>query len=514
MASGARKITIEFLGKDTTAGKTANQVEGKYNKLGNRMNKVGAVAGKALAGGLLIAGAAAVKAGHAAAEDEAAQSKLANTLRNATGASKGQIAATESWITAQGKALGVADDELRPALGKLATATKDVGEAQKLASLAMDISAGSGKSLEQVTTALQKGVNGSVGGLSRLGVATKDASGKTKTMDQITKELAKTYNGAAAKAADTTAGKQRKLQVQFGELQEEIGAKLLPVMAKLAEWGLKTIAWMDKHQKLVGVLAGVLGGLTGTLYIVSKAMAAVNLVMSLNPIGAVIVALVALGVGLVMLYKKSETFRIIVKAAMEGVGAVFKWLWNSAFKPMLSFILLGLGNMMRMWGTMLRALGHVPGFGWAKTAGDKMYAAGSAALDLRDKINRVPEHHKTDFTADTKDARKEINSFVKFAKQQLSSLPKNVHSGVAPGTPGFARGTSSAPRGMAWVGERGPELVQFRGGERVIPNNKLGSAGGSATAYATINLNLDGKTVQQVLLKLKRTNGGLQLGLA
>lgn len=36
--------------------------------------------------------------------------------------------------------------------------------------------------------------------------------------------------------------------------------------------------------------------------------------------------------------------------------------------------------------------------------------------------------------------------------------------------PGFARGTMSAPRGWAWAGERGPELVQFRGGERVFNN--------------------------------------------
>ncbi|WP_343314892.1 hypothetical protein AAIB41_15275 [Brucella sp. BE17] len=39
--------------------------------------------------------------------------------------------------------------------------------------------------------------------------------------------------------------------------------------------------------------------------------------------------------------------------------------------------------------------------------------------------------------------------------------------------PGFARGTNSAPRGVALVGEKGPELVRFRGGEQVIPNHRL-----------------------------------------
>ncbi|MFZ5745280.1 MAG: phage tail tape measure protein [Pseudomonadota bacterium] len=43
--------------------------------------------------------------------------------------------------------------------------------------------------------------------------------------------------------------------------------------------------------------------------------------------------------------------------------------------------------------------------------------------------------------------------------------------------PGFAMGTSSAPAGMAVVGENGPELVRFRGGEQVIANHRLRGLG-------------------------------------
>lgn len=38
-----------------------------------------------------------------------------------------------------------------------------------------------------------------------------------------------------------------------------------------------------------------------------------------------------------------------------------------------------------------------------------------------------------------------------------------------PPVPGFATGTTNAPPGMAWVGEDGPELVSFSGGETVFP---------------------------------------------
>ncbi|WP_127111981.1 hypothetical protein [Shimia sediminis] len=46
------------------------------------------------------------------------------------------------------------------------------------------------------------------------------------------------------------------------------------------------------------------------------------------------------------------------------------------------------------------------------------------------------------------------------------------------GIPGFARGTDSAPGGLAKVGEEGPELVHLPRGSKVIPNHKLGQGGG------------------------------------
>lgn len=49
----------------------------------------------------------------------------------------------------------------------------------------------------------------------------------------------------------------------------------------------------------------------------------------------------------------------------------------------------------------------------------------------------------------------------------------SLFSGLGSLIPGFAKGTNSAPRGLAVVGENGPELVRFSGGEQVIPNNKL-----------------------------------------
>lgn len=336
MSTKVAELAVKITGDGSSASRALDQVSTKSSSFASKASKAGAVAGKVLAGGLIAAGAAAFKATQAAAEDEAAQSKLAQTLTKAGHASREQIAATEDWITAQGKAKGVADDELRPALSQLVAVTHDVGKSQKLATLAMDISAARGVSLESVTKSLAKAQTNGAAGLAKLGVQTKDAAGKTLSLDAVQRKLAATYGGAAAKAAETTAGKQKILSVQFGELQEQIGAKLLPVLLKLSDIGLKVVDWISRNTTVVGVFLGVLASLLAITYAVgvavklytayTKVAAAtqwlLNAAMTANPIGLVVIALAALAAGLVIAYKKSETFRAIVDGAFKAVRKV------------------------------------------------------------------------------------------------------------------------------------------------------------------------------------------------
>lgn len=239
----ASNVVFDVIAKDR-ASNTFDKVGRSTDRTSSSFRKLGSIAKW---GGLAVAAAGALAAKslfdmtQAAIADEAAQKTLALALRNNTKATDEQVAAVEDWIAAQGKALGVADDELRPALARLVTATKDVEEAQRLAALAMDVSAGTGKSLQTVTEALMKAQNGSLTGLSRLGVATKDVDGKTKSLNEITKELATTYSGQASEAAETTSGKFKRLQVQFDETKEAVGARLLPIVNRFGGFVLDTL---------------------------------------------------------------------------------------------------------------------------------------------------------------------------------------------------------------------------------------------------------------------------------
>jgi len=271
------KVHVDVIARDRSASKTFDKVGDAAEKSSKKMGKASKVLGTAAKAGALGlaagAGLAVVKLGEltkGAIEDEAAQKKLAKTLTNAAGARKKDIASVESWITKQGLALGITDDELRPAMDRLVVATGDVGKAQKLASLGMDVSAGTGKSLKQVTEALAKAQNGQIGGLSRLGVATKDANGKTKSFAELQGDLQKKFGGQAKTAANTLEGKMGRLKLVMDETGETIGSKLIPVVTVMATWFLnkgipaisKTWSWLkDKLGPVFGVVGKAIGGL-------------------------------------------------------------------------------------------------------------------------------------------------------------------------------------------------------------------------------------------------------------
>lgn len=335
-------VLFDILARDRashTIDKVGNAASTTTTKM-EKFHKVGAAAGVALAAGLVLAGKAAVDMTKAAADDEASAARLAQTLHKATGATTGQVAATEKWITKQAEALGVAKDDLRPALSKLAVATGSVSKAQKLASLSMDVAAGTGRSLSSVSLALAKAQNGSTAGLARLGIATKDAAGNTLSLKQVTQELTDHFKGAAAAAAKTTAGRQQILTVRMHELEVQIGQKLLPVMLKLVDIGLKVVDWVSKNTTTVGILLGVLGGLLAVTWAVSAAMKAwaaitkiaaaaqwlFNAAMDANPIGLVVIAVAALVAGFIIAYKHSETFRKIVDTLFGKLKSFGSWL--------------------------------------------------------------------------------------------------------------------------------------------------------------------------------------------
>lgn len=233
MASNVRKLAVEILGDASGAQKAMRSVEESSDNLGENMKRLG----KGIAGAFASQQIAAFAkdAVGAAMEDAKAQALLAQQLKATTNATADQIAAVEQFIEKTQNSTGVLDDELRPALATFVRFTGDASKAQDLLTLAMDISAGTGKDLGTVSTALARAYAGNTGALARLGIQTKDASGKALEFDEIQQQLNKTFGGQTAAAADTAAGKMKIAQANFESLKEEVGFALIPVMGQLVD---------------------------------------------------------------------------------------------------------------------------------------------------------------------------------------------------------------------------------------------------------------------------------------
>jgi hypothetical protein len=198
----------------------------------------------------------------AALADEKAQKSLTQTLKN-LGLAYNTVGVT-NYIDSLQRATGVSEDELRPAFQKLVLVLGDVGKAQSALSLAMDISAGTGKDLSAVSMALAKGYSGQTTALSRLGAGLSKTLLKSGDMEAITAQLSKLFAGQAQAAVKTYSGQMAILTVSAKEASETIGFALVDSLAKLSgDQGVKGLAM--QMESLAQSNADVLIGFTDIL---------------------------------------------------------------------------------------------------------------------------------------------------------------------------------------------------------------------------------------------------------
>jgi len=236
MATGNRTLKLSILADvddlKKKLGEADNAVESNASKISEFGKKAAAAFAVAAAAAVAYGTKLAIDGVKAAIEDEQAQLRLANALKTATGATDAQIKATEDMILKTSLATGVADDKLRPAMQRLAVSTKDTGEAQRLLSLALDISKGKGIELETVANALGRAQDGNTTALGRLGLGLSKTELATLSFTEVQQKLSDLYGGSAAKNAETFQGKIDRLKVGFDEAKESLGVALLPQVEK------------------------------------------------------------------------------------------------------------------------------------------------------------------------------------------------------------------------------------------------------------------------------------------
>lgn len=434
----------------------SQEVEGFGGKLADFGKKAGLAFAAAGAAAAAYAGKLLIDGVKAAIEDEKAQTALATSLKNVTGATESQIKQVENYITKTSLAVGVTDDELRPSLDRLARSTKDVEEAQKLQALALDIAAGSGKSLEAVSQALAKGYEGNTAALGKLGIGISAAELKTMSFDEVTAKLSATFGGQATIQAETFAGKMGRLGIAFNEAKETVGSFVLDAITPLVSGFV---------EKVIPALSEVSTEIGETLKPVVEDLITFfkeNVIPIFEAWWEIISTIIIPGIketftpifeGVLGLWNKIAT---AIKDNEENLKPLF-----SLFKTVASFVAEKLAPAI---GTIL---------------GKALEVVGSLIAGLITGFSRL--------VGFIDDVIQRIRDLIRLVAanplvQGISGLISSVFGG------GRADG-GAVNRGTAYmVGERGAELFVPNTDGRIIPNDKLGGAG----SVTNININVSG----------------------
>jgi hypothetical protein len=241
---------------------------------------------------------------------------------------------------------------------------------------------------------------------------------------------------------------------------------------------------MREHGTLLKTLAMVLGPLVGVIAAIVVAtkiwtvvQTALNVVMALNPIGLVVLAIIALVAIFVVAYKKSETFRNIVNGVLKAVVAVAKWWWENIVKRYIAGVVAAFQFVVKagkaVWTGIKMYFGFWKGLlttvvGWVIGAKDRIMNGFNKVVGfVKGLPKRISSAARGLFDGIKNAFRSAINWLIwKWNNFQLtlgggSVMGINIPS-ITLSTPNIsylaAGGIVTRPT-LAVLGERGPEAV-------------------------------------------------------
>lgn len=269
------------------------------------------------------------------------------------------------------------------------------------------------------------------------------------------------------------------LKMQFQAIATQIGVSFMPLIkdtlvpfiqnsvipaVKSFIEGVKgLIEWFKnlspETQKTIGIIIALVAALGPVITVIGSITTAIGILMPVmaaltGPVGIVIVAVAALAAGIIYLWNTNEGFRNFIIEAWNKIRDTAITVFNGV-KSAVETVVSAITSVINTVGRALEFIGILN-----KTK-------------IEDKTYTVTEIHKT------------VNSSATGTGGGMSGGTSKGGGGSSGG--GFAEGTNYASPGLHWVGEKGPELLNFKGGESVTPINKV--------AGNTFNITITGNTI-------------------
>lgn len=504
----ARTISVQILGDSRSLEAALGRAQQKTSKFGHGL----AVASKVAAGALIGLGIAA-KVGF----DELNQSqKVAKQTEAVIKSTGGAAKVTAGHVNTLAQSLlnlsGVDDETIQSGENILLTfrnihneagRTNDVFDQATKATL--DLSVAMGKDMKSSAIVVGKALNDPVKGLTalrRVGVQfTADqeklikklvATGNTAEAQKlILGELNQEFGGSAKAAGQTLSGQLGILREHFADVAASVVQSLMPALQSLLGVLASATDWMKKNQEATKLITFAIAGLAAGIIVVNAAYKAwgaithvvaaaqwlLNAALDANPVVLIIAAIIALGVALVIAYKKSETFRNIVNGAFNAVksvaGAVIGFIrdhWKLLIALMLGPVGAAIAAIVTHLGTLKGVAKTVLGFVKARFQ-DVVGPIQSIWRWIQNVIGKVQA----------------LIGWVQNLLDKISQIS-------LPSLPSLGGGTTT-----------------FKGGHN--PKVNVGTQGSGSVQ---VNLHLDGKRFYSAMVEVdknvKRQNGRSQLG--
>lgn len=442
-------------------------------------------------------------------------SDMTESLNKVDVAFKGNAEEVKSWATSTLMSFGLAKGtalDMAAGYGDMATSMGlTTGEASKMSTslvgLAGDLASFKNIGIDEANLALTAIFTGETESLKRLGIvmtqqnidewaATQGIKKKITAMSQAEQVqtryayvMAMTSN-AQGDFARTQGGAANQMRI-FGEALKELGASfgenllpvITPIIVKINEMVKGFGKLSPESKKLIMVIAGIvaiggpvlviLGSLAGAVTAISAAVPVLGAAFTvlMGPVGLVIAGIAALIAMGVLLYKNWDKIKAFGVSMWDAISTT----WNNN--------LAALSQGMRSAGQAIIEI-------WGKIKGAILEAV-AAALRF---VGATDQAASVQYEAD---------------KAQYIGLADTGKQGGRRGNQslfGYASGTTSARKGLAWAGENGPELINFGGGETVLNNRQsMAAIQGDYTVTHVFQTN-DGNIVKRVAEEFERGN--------
>ena len=384
--------------------------------------------------------------------------------------------------------IGISDDTTVALQAMLISTGRTTDDTMRIIKLAADYSAATGKSFQSSVEQINKTFGGSARQLGQLFPELKDLSEEELKSGDALEILEQKFGGFSEKLANTASTSIAKFNESWGDMKEALGEAIMPAVQPILE---NLVKFLNDP---------VIPTIQGFAPIVKEIFNAVEeIIIGLKPVVEPVLQWFA-DVWGKTIAPNIQALWEIVKNVFGLIAAIIKGDWSTAWNEAKKIV----ENVV---GIIKNSLTPLTDF--AKKIWDGVKGAWTSAWEGLKAAVKGPIDAIISFFAPVIEAVQKVIKGIEAANQfitgekRVGNVLVDKHNKVIgeyiknkDGTETlkrYAKGTQGAAPGLALVGEEGPELVIFHGGEQIIPNNLLpdninirGYANGTIGGQSTI----------------------------